>query len=115
MNLIPTNRHSVFPNGGRTPVTTPRRRGYKTLSLAQLRSFCEVCRRAGYAAAARELDLTSPAVWEQVKALERHYGCRLLAKAGSRIEPTPEGAQLLELLGPVLAGLDSTKDVLLQA
>ena len=40
-----------------------RRRSYKDLTLPQLRSFCEVCRLGSYAAAARQLLLTTPAVW----------------------------------------------------
>jgi DNA-binding transcriptional LysR family regulator len=92
----------------------PTRRSYKGLGLAQLRSFCEVCRRGGYAAAARELALTSPAVWEQMQALERHYGRRLLERRGNVVRPTAEGERLLEMVRPLLAGLDSTRDILEQ-
>src|SRR5262245_53860177 len=87
--------------GGAMP--DPARRSYKDLSLAQLRSFCAVCRRGGYAAAARELLLTSPAVWEQMQALERHYGRRLLERRGNAVRPTAEGEHLLEMVGPLLA------------
>jgi DNA-binding transcriptional LysR family regulator len=90
------------------------RRSYKELTLAQLRSFCVVCRAGSYAAAARELLITSPAVWEQMHGLERHYGCRLLKRHGNGIAPTPEGEQLLELIRPQLAGIESTRDALLQ-
>ncbi len=91
-----------------------RRRSYKDLTLPQLRSFCEVCRLGSYAAAARQLLLTTPAVWEQIQALERHYGLPLLVRRGNSIRPTPDGRQLLEMLQPLLAGLDSTKSVLQQ-
>src|SRR5439155_9258256 len=70
--------------------------------------------RRGYAAAARVLLLTSPAVWEQMQALERHYGVRLLERHGGGVRPTAQGERLLELIGPCLAGLDSTRDVLQQ-
>jgi DNA-binding transcriptional LysR family regulator len=90
------------------------RRPYKELSLQQLRSFCEVCHRGGYAAAARVLLLTSPAVWEQVQALERHYGRHLLERRGQTVRPTAEGEHLLEMVRPLLAGLDSTREVLHQ-
>ncbi|MCI0626759.1 MAG: LysR family transcriptional regulator [Acidobacteria bacterium] len=90
------------------------RRSYKDLSLQQLRSFCEVCRRGGYAAAARELHLTSPAVWEQMQALEGHYGVRLLERRSHSVQPTMEGKHLLEMIRPLLAGLDSAKEVLQQ-
>ncbi len=90
------------------------RRHYKDLSLAQLRSFCEVCRLGGYAAAARELLLTSPAVWEQMRALERQYDRPLLERSGNLVRPTMEGEQLLAMIRPILAGLDSTHEVLEQ-
>lgn len=92
----------------------PRRPAYKDLSLVQLRSFVEVCRLESYAAAARELHLTSPALWEQLRGLESYYDCSLLKRSGNRMLPTPEGRQLLEMAGPLLAGLESTRAVLRQ-
>jgi LysR family cys regulon transcriptional activator len=89
-------------------------RTFKDLTLAQLRSFAVVCRLGSYAAAARELLLTSPAVWEQMQGLERHYGCRLLVRRGNGIAATPEGQQLLDMIRPVLAAIDSTRDVVQQ-
>ena len=90
------------------------RRPYKELSLTQLRSFCEVCRVGSYAAAARDLLLTTPAVWEQLQALERHYDVELLERHGNGVRPTLHGLRLLELVRPLLAGLESTRDVLHQ-
>src|SRR4051794_16143033 len=89
-------------------------RRYKQLTLAQLRSFSAVCRLGSYAAAARELLLTSPAIWEQMKGLERHYRKHLLIRRGNGVVPTADGLQLLGMIRPVLAGLDSTRDALLQ-
>lgn len=88
--------------------------GFKDLSLTQLRTFSEVCRLGGYAAAARTLLLSGPAVWEQVQGLERHYGVRLLERHGTGVRPTAHGRRLLELVYPHLAGLDSTREVLRQ-
>jgi DNA-binding transcriptional LysR family regulator len=91
-----------------------RLRLFKELTLAQLRSFCVVARVGSYAAAARELSLTSPAVWEQMQGLARHYGCRLLVRRGNGIAVTAEGEQLLEMVRPLLAGIDSTRDAMHQ-
>src|SRR5262245_24329196 len=91
-----------------------KRRSYKDASLSQFRSFSEVCRRGGYAAAARKLMLTPPAVWEQMRALEHHYGVPLLNRAGPGVRPTVHGERLLELIDPLLAGFDSTVEVLQQ-
>ncbi len=89
-------------------------KAFKDLTLGQLRSFVVVCRRGSYAAAARELLLTSPAVWEQIQGLERHYGRPLLVRQGNGIAATAEGQQLLDMIRPVLAALDSTRDVVQQ-
>ena len=91
-----------------------RRVPYKELGLSQLRSFCEVCRSGSYAEAARAQLLTGPAVWEQIKALERYYGVELFERQGNGVVPTVHGTRLLELVRPVLAGLESAKDVLHQ-
>ncbi len=95
-------------------MTDAKRLSFKDVTLTQLRSFCEVCRLGSYAAAAREVLLTTPAVWERVHALERHYGSRLLGRRGHGVAPTTEGERLLTLVRPLLAGLDSARDVLQQ-
>jgi DNA-binding transcriptional LysR family regulator len=87
---------------------------YKDLSLSQLRTFQEVCRRGGYAAAARRLRLSTSAVWEQVHGLERFVDLPLLESRGRRLRPTPEGRQLLQLIGPHVAGLDAAREALQQ-
>src|SRR4051794_24852466 len=95
-------------------MTARKRRSYKEPSLAQLRSFCAVCRSGGYAAAARELLVTSPAVWEQMQGLEAYYGVVLLERHGPGVRPTVHGQRLLELIRPLLAGMDTTREVLQQ-
>ncbi|WP_197453477.1 LysR family transcriptional regulator [Caulifigura coniformis] len=87
---------------------------YKDLSLTQLRSFCEVCRLGGFTAAAKAMRLTVPAVWEQVRAIESHYGATLFERAGNRVRPTSQGLLLQQMVKPLLAELDSTKEVLRQ-
>src|SRR5579884_4013905 len=62
---------------------------YKDLTFQQLRSFCETVRLGGFAAAARALDLARPTVWQQVHALERRYGIKL-------VEPYARGCKLTE-------------------
>src|SRR5438094_5619124 len=95
-------------------MTVAARRSYKDLSLAQLRSFCEICRLGRYTAAARTRLLTVPAVWEQMQGLERYYGISLLERHGNGVRPTAAGAQLLDLVRPLLAGLDSSKEIMHQ-
>ncbi len=87
-------------------------RSLTDLSLAPLRSVCVVARLGSYAAAARELKLTSPAIWEQIQGLERHYQRRLVVRRGNGVMLTAEGEHLLHLVQPLLAGLDSTRSAL---
>jgi DNA-binding transcriptional LysR family regulator len=75
------------------------RHSYKELTFQQLRSFCETVRLGGFAAAARALDLARPTVWQQVHALERRYGVKL-------VEPYARGCKLTEA-GRILAGFAS--------
>jgi DNA-binding transcriptional LysR family regulator len=89
----------------------PRQPRYKTLDLPQLRSFVLVASEGSYAAAARVLDVSAPAVWEQVQALERHLEVQLFRKRGRATEVTAEGQMLVGLVKPHLAGLDSLANV----
>src|SRR5262245_19411053 len=87
-------------------------RPYKELSFQQLRGFLAVRRLESYARAAEELGLATPTVWEQLHALERHYGLPLFERRGNRMVATAEGNKLFEMLRPLVAGLDSVKEVL---
>jgi DNA-binding transcriptional LysR family regulator len=89
----------------------PRQPRYKSLDLPQLRSFVLVASEGSYVAAAKVLDVSAPAVWEQVHALERHLGVQLFRKRGRATELTAEGRMLVGLVKPHLAGLDSLADV----
>src|SRR5262249_21234730 len=88
------------------------RRSYKQITLAQLRSFCEVCRQHGFAPAARAWHLSSPAVWEQVQPLERQLNVKLFQRHKSGVAATSAGKRTLEMIQPLLDGLDSAGKVL---
>jgi DNA-binding transcriptional LysR family regulator len=82
------------------------------LAVQQLRSFCVVFEKQSYAAAADELKLAVPTVWEQVRTLEKRYDKVLFTRRGRRIEPTPAAGVLYQSLRSLLSGLDSTFDLL---
>ena len=82
------------------------------LGVQQLRSFCLVFERQSYTAVAREIDVSVPTVWEQVQAVERRYSTVLFERRGRRIYPTPTAHVLYESLRPLLAGLDSTFELI---
>lgn len=90
------------------------RRPYSEVNLAQLRTFCAVAECGGFAAAARGLNLTSPAVWEQIQLLEGYYEIRLFERHRKGVQLTHEGERLLEMIQPLLTGLESSKAALHQ-
>ena len=85
------------------------------LSVQQLQTFQLVYQHRGYAAAARELDLSVPTVWQQIQSIQRLYGFPLFEKQGRGIVPTPKATKLYEQLSELLAGLDSTFELADQA
>lgn len=78
------------------------------LSLQQLLTFCRVYELQSYSAAARALHLSVPTAWEQLRGLQQRYGVAFFEKKGRGIETTPAGTQLYRSLQPILAGLEST-------
>jgi DNA-binding transcriptional LysR family regulator len=80
---------------------------YKELNLAQLRAFAACVQSASFSAAARVLNMSQPAVWQQVRALERSVGAELLRKRGRALALTEDGELFLELTSSVLGNVDS--------
>ncbi|WP_422928198.1 LysR family transcriptional regulator [Singulisphaera sp. PoT] len=80
---------------------------YKRLELASLRSFCLAAEQGSFSEAAKRQGLSTPAVWKQVRALERILGASLLLRKGKTVQQTEEGRLLWELAKPHVTGLDS--------
>src|SRR5918998_1828814 len=78
------------------------------LDARRLLTFREVARRGSFSRAADALSLTQPAVSQQVAALERQLGTRLLERGPGGPTPTDAGALLL-------AHADAIADRLAQA
>jgi DNA-binding transcriptional LysR family regulator len=68
----------------------------RSLNLDQLRTFVEVAKRGSFTAAAKELNLSQPAVTHQVHELEQRFNVPLLERLGKRAYPTQAGEKLLE-------------------
>lgn len=84
-------------------------RYFKQLRFQQLRSFIEAARGGGFARAAAALGVSRPAVWQQIRALERDFGARFLLRRGNRLELTREGRLLSEMVAPLVSGFDSIR------
>ena len=77
------------------------------LPLAPLRALEAVVRHGSFSRAARELNLTQPAVSMQVGVLERRLGLPLLERVGKRAFPTRAGEVLLAHAGRAFRELDA--------
>ena len=68
----------------------------RSLSLDQLRTLTEVVARGSFSAAARQLNLTQPAVSLQIRELELRWGVRLIERFGKQAHATAPGRDLIE-------------------
>lgn len=66
------------------------------MNLNQLRAFYTVVKTGSFSAAAEELCVTEPAVFIQVRSLERQLGFTLLDKLGKELRPTEAGKVLYD-------------------
>jgi len=67
----------------------------RSLNLDQLRAFVEVIERGSVTAAAKQLNLTQPAVTHQVHELERRFKVALVERIGKRAYLTEAGEKLI--------------------
>jgi DNA-binding transcriptional LysR family regulator len=73
------------------------------VELRQLEYFVEVTRKGTYLAAAASLHVAQPALWRQVKELERELGTPLFERVGRRVRLTRDGEALSEHAATVIA------------
>lgn len=66
------------------------------LNLDHVRAFTEVARLGTFSAAAEQLNLTQPAVSQQIAQLEKRLGVALVERLGRRATPTAAGLELLD-------------------
>lgn len=97
------------------PMPVSERHYFKELRLQQFRSLIALARWQTFVAAAAALRLTRASVWQQVRSLEKEMECPLVRTRGQRVELTDAGQKLVELVSPLVAGLDSVKTGLLAA
>lgn len=84
------------------------------LNLDQLAAFTQVIELGSFSAAAGHLNLTQPAVSQQVKQLEEKFGLRLLERIGRRATPTDAGLALLAHARNIDAAVSATLDAMAQ-
>ncbi|MDZ4287460.1 MAG: LysR family transcriptional regulator [Prosthecobacter sp.] len=84
---------------------------YKEIRLRQMRALIEISRHGSFAQAARELGLSSPAVWQQIRALEREFDADLVKTRGGEATLTDEGELLARLTAPLVESFDAIRAV----
>jgi DNA-binding transcriptional LysR family regulator len=67
----------------------------RSLNLDQLRAFIEVVERGSFTAAAKELNLSQPAVTHQIRELEKRFKRDLIERLGKRAYLTAAGERLI--------------------
>src|SRR4051812_12942696 len=82
------------------------------LNLARLQALHEVGRLGSLTAAAASLSYTKSAVSQQIAALERETGARLLERHARGVRLTEAGRVLVQHTGAVLAELRAAEDAL---
>jgi DNA-binding transcriptional LysR family regulator len=68
----------------------------RSLNLDQLRAFVEVVERGSFTAAAKQLNLSQPAVTHQIQELEKRFKVELIERLGKRAYATAAGEKLIE-------------------
>lgn len=81
------------------------------MDLRQLEYVVAVADRGTFMAAAEHLHVAQPALWKRVRDLERELGVVIFERAGRRVRLTSDGAQLVAVAMPVVAGADRVRDL----
>jgi LysR family transcriptional activator of dmlA len=77
----------------------------KTDAISEMQFFTLLARHGSLSAAARELDITPPAVTKRLAQMEQRLGVRLLNRTTRRLSLTSEGALYLEQAQRILADI----------
>lgn len=78
----------------------------RDVDLSWIRVFVEVVRAGSLSEAARNLNLTQPAVSYQIRRVEAEFGTRLLRRLHRGVEPTEAGARLYDILSRCVTQVD---------
>src|SRR5256714_15422975 len=82
------------------------------LDVKRLKVLREVARTGSFSAAAEELGYTQPAISQQISALEREAGTRLLQRGARGVTLTDAGRSLVDHSDAILARLAAAEEEL---
>ena len=75
-------------------------------------ALAAVVRSGGFAAAARSLNVSQPAISRAVARLEAQVGIRLLERTTRSVSLTDEGRRFYETIGPIVSALEDATSAL---
>src|SRR5437588_10470402 len=79
---------------------------YKQNRFQQLRGFCYAASSKSISKAAKRLNLSQPAVSQQIQGLENELAVRLFLRHGATIQLTHDGELLFEMARPLIEQLE---------
>nr|WP_300309158.1 LysR substrate-binding domain-containing protein [Halomonas sp.] len=85
------------------------------ISYSQLRAFHGVAVYGSFTRAAQRLHLSQPAVSDQLRKLEEHYGVRLFHRTKREVRLTDIGQQLLAVTQRLFDAADEAEDLLVHS
>ena len=80
---------------------------YKQNRFQQLRGFCYAASSGSISKAAKRMNLSQPAVSQQIQSLESELAVTLFSRRGSKIQLTHEGELLFEMASTLIEQLES--------
>jgi DNA-binding transcriptional LysR family regulator len=83
-----------------------------SFSLAALQALRSVAETGSYAAAARQLGLTSPGISQHIRGLEKSYAVSLFTRVNGQMVPTPLCEKVCDAADRVLIEKDSLEQIL---
>jgi DNA-binding transcriptional LysR family regulator len=86
----------------------------RSLNLDQIRTFTQIVRLGSFTAAARVLNLTQPAISQQLKELEARLGVQLVARLGKKAFATEAGKELAARGARLLIEAEETENAVLR-
>jgi len=89
---------------------TPSGYRYKQNRFQQLRGFCYAAASGSVSKAAKRMNLSQPAVSQQIQSLEAEMAVTLFVRRGSRIQLTHDGELLFEMATPLIEQMEHLDD-----
>ena len=82
------------------------------MDIWQLNIFCKVIELKSFSRAGKKIHLSQPTISNHIKALEGHFGCRLIDRLPKETVPTKAGKLLYDYARRILSLVEETETAL---